>query len=100
MESSRQSPKSSFEPKLQKLPDQPHSQRYGVEKRAVSLERDPQFQRDITETLHNIKRFKGFKEKTWGRLQEMHQAMQHEKGELGVTRGRLAKINLARQQRL
>ena len=30
----------------------------------------------------------------------MHQQMQHEKGELGVMKGRQAKYNLARQQRL
>lgn len=54
----------------------------------------------MSDTLHNIKRFKGLKDKTWGRLQEMHQQVMHEKAEIGVMKGRQAKANLQRQRRL
>lgn len=59
--------------------------------KVVSLERDPKFQKDLNDTLHNIKRFRGFKDRTWGRLQELHQQMENEKGELGMLRGKQAR---------
>ena len=72
---------SMFEPKLFSLSkgEISHSSRYQkhdkVESKTnkiVSLERDPKFQKDLNDTLHNIKRFRGFKDRTWGRLQELH----------------------------
>jgi hypothetical protein len=55
----------------------PHSHRYSKfiaeNQKSASMERDLNFQKDISDTLHNIKRFRNYKDRTWGRLQEMHQ---------------------------
>lgn len=65
----------------------------------ASLENDIDFQRDLGETVENLKRMPGFKNKVWERIVDMHARYEQEKGERGLQAGLDARRRLQEKQR-
>jgi len=65
----------------------------------VTLESDIEFQRELSETVENLKRMPGFKNKVWERIVGMHNQHEQEKGERGLLAGQGARRRLQDKQR-
>ena len=64
----------------------------------LALERDLQFRKDMQETITNLKRMPGFKNKVWETVTGLHNQYEQEKGEKGVRAGEVARDRLLLKQ--
>ena len=68
-------------------------------RRRATLESDADFQKELSETVENLKRMPGFKNKVWERIVDMHNHHEQEKGERGLLAGQGARRRLQDKQR-
>jgi hypothetical protein len=64
----------------------------------LALERDMHFRKEMQETITNLKRMPGFKNKVWETVTGLHQQYEQEKGEKGVRAGEVARERLLLKQ--
>ena len=69
-----------------------HGKRY-------ALENDHEFQREMQETVENLKRMPGYKNKIWERIVDMHSTHEIAKGDRGLLAGQAARRRLQDKQK-
>ena len=62
--------------------------------RAATLEADSEFQKELSDTVENLKRMPVFKNRVWERIVDMQQQCERERGERGLLAGQVAKRRL------
>ena len=64
---------------------------YGRQNHKKQLEYDVEFKKEMNETISNLQRMPGFKNKIWDRVTEMHNNFEEEKGFNGLRAGEMAR---------
>ena len=58
------------------------------------LETDQTFNKEMKETIDNLKRMPAFKNKVWNRVTELHNRIEDERGEAGIQAGEIFRQRL------
>ena len=67
--------------------------------RKKQLEKDINFQREMSECMENLKRMPHYKEKVWQKVVEMHNTFEEERGQQGLLAGQMAQRRLRNKLR-
>ena len=60
-----------------------------LNQRRLALETDPQFNKDLSSAIDNLKRMPRYKNKVWDKITGMHQRLEEERGHMGIEAGEI-----------